>query len=230
MNNDDLERQLRAQAGPREQGYVPVRLPASIDDAGQSRLSAFLRGAVLVPAVAAGLIAVALATSLFRGPETTNPGSGFATPRPTSSPSTAQVPCNAQDVQVDAEPWGGAAGSRGTMVTLSPVPGMRSRCDIALDVSARITDAAGSVLATGSSGPGARVATLELGRSYTVAVAWSNWCAADPDRPVTLALRPANMPSWIEVPSPVGSADPVPPCLGESQPTNLSVTQLQSEH
>lgn len=227
MNDNDLERQLRTQAGPREEGYVPTRLPATLDEAPARLPSPFLRAAVLVPAVAAGVLVVAVAAAVLRGPATSVGGGNSQLPSESAANAGS---CTAETLHVVAEPWGGAAGSRGVVVTLSAAAGTRWTCNVALDVAARITDSSGSVLVNGASGPGAEVTALEPGRTYTVGIAWSNWCGADPTRPVTLALRLANMPSWIDVPSSSGGADPVPPCLGQNQPTNLSVTQLQPAH
>jgi hypothetical protein len=68
---------------------------------------------------------------------------------------------------------------------------------------------------------------LTAGASFTVGVAWSDWCGPKIAEPVGLALRFAG---W-GVPSPVtvasGGTDPVPPCNGGSLPS-LSVTDLQA--
>jgi hypothetical protein len=65
---------------------------------------------------------------------------------------------------------------------------------------------------------------LEAGASYTVGVAWSNWCDPAPAGPVGLELQ-LDGSSWTPVPA-SGGADPVPPCMG-SAATSLSVTELQ---
>ncbi|HEY7526628.1 MAG TPA: hypothetical protein VIA82_07345, partial [Candidatus Limnocylindria bacterium] len=126
MNDNDLERQLRAQAGPREEGYVPTRLPTSPDEAPVRRSSPLMRAAVFVPAVAAGVLLVAVAATAFRGfgPAGSGFGSGGSS-APSASASQPAHPgsasCRSQDFAWSTDPWTGAAGSRGTNVLLRGV-------------------------------------------------------------------------------------------------------------
>src|SRR6187402_722919 len=121
MNDNDLERRLRAETGPREQGYAPSQLPETPDAApGAPRRSHFMRGALVLGTVAAGVLAV-LAASALMSPGAPNGGvgaGGTSTSEATASPREPAA-CQPMDLELTAEPWGGAAGSRGTVVTIS---------------------------------------------------------------------------------------------------------------
>jgi hypothetical protein len=216
MNDNDLERQLRAQAGPREEGYVPTRLPVSPDEAPSRRPSPLLRAAVLVPAVAAGVLAVALAGSLLSGQRGPTVGSNGS---PTAQATPGIAVCTAADVQVNAEPWGGAAGSRGTVIDLSLSAG-HEPCYLWQGVDAHIFDSSRRDLVSGSSLQSVRRFNLEPGRHFTVGLAWSNWCDAAPSGPYTVAIG-----HGITV-TPAGANLVPPPCNGDGG-TNLSVTEVQ---
>jgi hypothetical protein len=227
MNDKDLERMLRTQRGPREEGYVAGELPSSLDARTSGRRpSPLMRAAVILPAAAAGVLVVAAAGAMISGLGPFGSGNPTPTPQSGSASPGAPVACGVEDLSVDAEPWTGAAGSRGTVVSISLAEG-RTPCSVASDVYGRISDAAGSVLV--SSKPLLFTANSFLvGRTtYTVGVAWSNWCAAPPLGPIQLQLRPASISSWVVVFAADDGADPVPPCLGEEQPSNLSLTELQ---
>ena len=121
MSDNDLERRLRSESGPREQGYAPSPLPEAPDAAaGAPRRGGMMRGALVLGTVAAGVLAV-LAASALMSPGAPNGGVGAgetSTPRATASPPEPAA-CQPIDLEMVAEPWGGAAGSRGTVVTIS---------------------------------------------------------------------------------------------------------------
>src|SRR5215211_1676734 len=127
MNDNDLERQLRSQRGPREGGYVPTQLPMRLDSNSPSSRghSWLLRAAVSVPVAVAGALAVAVMSGVLSGPGPAGVGNG--SPLVSPSPSASSTPaastevrvCAVSDSRVGAEPWGAAAGSRGTVVTVS---------------------------------------------------------------------------------------------------------------
>jgi hypothetical protein len=231
MNDNDLERQLRAQAGPREEGYVPTRLPASPDEAALRRSSPLMRAAVFVPAVAAGVLLVAVAAAAFRG---FGPGSsvGGGSPEPTPSAATTSgepVACVADDLHIAAEPWGGAAGSRGTLVSIALTDGNMA-CLISRDPMGRITDAKGAeVVSSLSLGVARPQQLMRPGDLFTVGVAWSNFCGDTPPEPLSLQLRFGSMPDWVTVDESASAPTiPVAPCMGmNTSGSNLSVTDLQ---
>jgi hypothetical protein len=233
MNNDDLERQLRAQAGPREHGYVPTRLPASLDEAPSARrASPLMRAAFLLPAAAAGILVVAVAGAILTGSigngNANVGGDATAEPTATTTPSAGQlIACVVDDLTFVAEPWGGAAGSRGTVVTVSLKDG-RPDCNASTGVSGRIVDANGTVL-VGSIRFGMRFPDVVIhpGEQFTIGVAWSNWCGDPPARPLSLELKLDDIREWVTVSEPVSEPTSLPPCMGEGSPGNLSVTALQ---
>ena len=244
MNDHDLERDLRTQHGPREEGYTPARLPMTLGEVpvASGVPSRLPRAAMLVGAGLAGALAVAIASGAFSGP---GPGVGAsdsaspsasASPSPSAAASTpaASTPaagsgaCGPQDVSLVAEPWGGAAGSRGTVVTLALAEGHEA-CMLGKGLAAEIVDANGSVLVTTAAAePGGSV-SLEPGASFTIGITWSNWCVAAPAAPVTLQLKMSGWESFVAVPVPTGGDDPVPPCMGSTEPTVLSCSGLEPQ-
>jgi hypothetical protein len=232
MNDKDLERQLRAQRGPREEGYVPSDLPVTSDTAPRLRQSQLLRAAVLVPAIAAGVLAVAVAGAMLRGNGTLNIG-GVTTPAPTASASGSVIGgirvCRNEDLSISAEAWGAAAGSRWTVATVELANG-RSPCAlIPVAIAARMTDANGTVLIMSDiPHPMSRdVATMTANERHTFAIQWSNWCGPQPEQPVALSVSVEEGTHWKDVQPPAGGADPVPPCLGESEPSHLGATEVE---
>jgi hypothetical protein len=230
MSDNDLERQLRSQHGPREEGYTPTRLPMRLEEARASRSapSPFVRGGLFVGAVAAGALAVAvvgaaLSSGLDRGVGGKNDASPTAAPSASASPATHDA-CTPDDFVFSAEPWGGAAGSRGTVVTISLAAG-HDLCGLGPDPYARITDADGSVLVKDEGPRDLPLLFLHPGDTLSYSVRWSNWCAAAPASPVTLSLEFMGWADYVPITVPGGGDDPVPPCSGGSAST-LSVSSL----
>ncbi|MGZ6299890.1 MAG: hypothetical protein ACXWMN_05295 [Candidatus Limnocylindria bacterium] len=229
MNDNDLEHELRSQPGPREDGYAPMPLPMTLDDGSAARPGSSLlpRAAMFAGVALAGALAVAVVAGIFSGP---NPGVGGTASASPSAEASAASPgsCGPADIVLSAEPWGGAAGSRGTVVTVSLAAG-REACTLGKGLAAQVADANGSVLATTpDSAPGGPVSVVP-GASFTIGIRWSNWCAAAPAAPVTLALKMSGWESFTPVTIPTGGDDPVPPCLGSAQPTVLSWTGLEPQ-
>ena len=224
MNDNDLERDLRSQRGPREEGYVATGLPMTLEEAPRpgSGLSGLPRAAMFAGVAVAGALAVALVAGVFSGPGP-DVGTGSESPSAAAS-SPAVAACQPLDVALSAEPWGGAAGSRGTIVTVTLANG-RYPCALAGQATGVISDANGTVLVSGGSvtAAGAPAVDLEPNTAFTVGVAWSNWCGNDPAAPVSLSLKFEGWTSAVPVTVPSG-ANPVPPCNGAGSPTSLSVT------
>ena len=228
MNEKELERRLRTERGPRDEGYHPAALPETL---GQARAepgpSGLTRLALLVPAAVAGVIAVALVAGSLSGRGPLDPGDQ-SSPTPSAGASSADAPiaCRIQDLAFSAEPWTAGAGSRGTVVSVRLADG-RSPCETDTWAGGSISDEQGTVLVTAAKTLQERHAVvIQPGKTYTIGVAWSNWCTAPPAMPVSLSIQQGMMQSVV-VSTPEPGADPVPPCLGENQPTNLSVTDLQ---
>ncbi len=223
MNDHDLERRLRSETGPREDGYRAVPLP---DDPGSQsgapRRSRMLQAGLVLATVGAGVLAVAAANALLT-PGTPNSGVGQGTATPTPVPSTGPVTptaCQPADLVLTAEPWGGAAGSRGTVVTIRLADG-RYPCFFADEPGAQLMT--GDEVVVAIDGLNARSSAFNQGDQRTVAVSWSNWCGREITGPVTLALRSGGVAFPVDVPE---GADPVPPCNGETRQSVLNVSVL----
>jgi hypothetical protein len=142
---------------------------------------------------------------------------------PSASPGPAK--CRGADFAVSTDPWGGAAGSRGTIVVLRVVDSVTA-CRIGGALDGQITDPAGSVLVEARSDP-TLASTVTAGTQLEIGVAWSNWCGPEPTRPLELSIvLPGDAAPFPLVPPP-GTEILVPPCLGEGQPSSLSITSLQ---
>jgi hypothetical protein len=231
MNDNDLERQLRAQAGPREEGYTPTSLPATPDQrVRRSGMTIASRTALVGATVVAGAALALVLTRLPQaGPSEVGSGSSGATPtaHPTATQPMPITSCTADDFAWSTDPWNGAAGSRGTSVLLRGVASLTG-CRIDGAVTVQIRDANGDILVSNSATSRQRAAAGDV---FEVGIAWSNWCDADPAKPLSAVLH---LPGdGTEIPllaagegRQVGEI-PVPPCNGETQPSNLSVTDIQ---
>ena len=233
MKNDRIERALRS-PGPREQGYQPSALPLTAADARRgpahrSRLT--LAGAFQVGAwaVATGLV---IAFLLSRGatPPVGNsvpvPGTTPATASPTPTPSASPGPlagCRAGDFAWSSDPWGGAAGSRGTNVLLRTVDSAPT-CEIRGKAKVVIRDGNGRALIS-TSGGGNSTLSVKAGALLEIGISWSNWCGADPARPLSASLRLPGDATEVPLAAPPG-VDGTPPCNGPGQPSSLSVTDF----
>ena len=233
MNDNDLERQLRSQRGPREGGYQPATLPMSLEDqpALSARPARLGRTALLVGVGAAGALAVAVVAGVFSGPSSgPDVGSGNSS-EPSPSAAVSAPACGPADVTLTGEPWGGAAGSRGTTVTVTLASG-RYDCTLAPVTGGEITrggpvavSVASEIASAADLGPSV---PLTADTAYSVGVAWSNWCGSSVSgEPVTLALSFHGWPRPEPVAVASGGIDPVPPCSGSGE-TSLSVTDLQA--
>jgi hypothetical protein len=230
MNEDDLERDLRAHRGPREEGYAPASLPMTLEEqpAGGATPSRLGRAGLLVGVGVAGALAVAAVASILSGagsgPEV---GSGNST-APSTAPTQRPAPaCGIRDVALAAEPWGGAAGSRGTVVTVSLTPG-RYACALPAVVYAQVVDANGVQLVTGRTPATSGSVALESGPGFTLGVAWSNWCGDEPAAPLNLLVAfGSGPPRLVGQPGSI-PASAVPPCMGNGS-SALSLTDLQSQ-
>ena len=169
--------------------------------------------------------ASAVAASPSASAATASPSASAATASPAASAPPGIDSCGADDFAVASDPWGGAAGSRGTTVVLRVVSSTAA-CDLPAVVTARIADAQGATVVTGASDPVA-VARVGPGTQLEVGIAWSNWCEPDPAAPLGLELRLDDGGPWMPIAAPEGAGPLVPPCMGSGQATNLSVTGFQ---
>ena len=223
MNDNDLERRLRAESGPREEGYLPSQLPATLESGRRpTATSRAVRLAMLVPAVVAGVAVVAVAAALLNGSGPDGVGAGATPTADALSDRARPVYCQPNDVGFTAEPWGGAAGSRGTVVTVASPTG-RYPCLFAAVPGARIED------------QGATLVGSETRGTNPTSVLESGTPAEFSSHLEQLVRRAASTPStwWslsggidvspVDVPQGIGA---MPPCMGENTPSTLSVTDL----
>ena len=92
-----------------------------------------------------------------------------------------------------------------------------------------ITDANGGVVVTSGPSAAGEPVSVAPGDSFTIGIAWSNWCEAAPAAPLSLALKVSGWESFATVAIGDGGLDPVPPCLGSAEPTVLSWSGLEPQ-
>ncbi len=234
MSGDRVERVLR-ERGPRElEGSIPP-LPARVEEARshlrtidrRRSLRSLFGGGLGTLAVAAAAVTVAIAVT---GPSGSTPSGagdlpGHGSP---SAPTAPVVACGPGELHATAAPWGAAAGSRGTTVTVTNVSA--ATCLIEADRPGAQIRSASATVASVNARPGSGRGLLALGPSdtLTTSVVWSNWCDAAPSGSLSLRLVLADGSEL-----PVGS-DPsapvvlVPPCMGAGQPSSLSTIDFQA--
>ena len=240
MTRERLEHRLRTEPMPDEPHYVARPLPATVAEAravlerrrsGSPAAWLALASAATVAVIVVALVAVS-ASLPDRNPsgEGSDPTPAVDGASPTSATPPTDTTCAADNLLFRPEPWSGAAGSRGTGLTVLLVDGAPP-CDLSTTVGARILDGAGTVLVSGVSEAGG-VVRLEPGARYAVGIAWSNWCDPEPQPALRWDVRFGDG-EWIDVIEEVSAerpgidpSVPVPPCMGEGG-TNLSVTGLQ---
>jgi hypothetical protein len=232
MNDNDLERALRTQRGPREDGYQPATLPMTPGDGDAATNRGGLpRIGLLIGVGAAGALAVAVVAALLSGGGgALDVGSGGSSasaqptsrsPQPTTTPPQL-APCKAEDFAWSTDPWMGAAGSRGTTVLLRGVASLEG-CRVDGAVSIEIRDADEQELVGNETISNIRVLAGDV---LEIGIAWSNWCGTDPAQPLSAVLRLPGDGTEVPLMS-TGGEILVPPCNGESQPSNLSITDIQ---
>jgi hypothetical protein len=229
VNEDRIERELR-QRGPRERGATLPPVPADLA-AARVELSRLHRGRALRGAIGAGLgvlaaaavvvVAIAVAaTGPRNGPQV---GDG-ASVQPSASAGIGE--CQASSLEATAEPWGAAAGSRGTMVHVTNTGSVT--CTLSGRPGASIGDARLMLVVStdGGTDPGVRPIELEPGQTALTSVVWSNWCGRElRGGGLSLTLRVGG--DFLPVTPDASAPDIlVPPCMG-SDPTSLSTIDFQ---
>jgi hypothetical protein len=133
--------------------------------------------------------------------------------------------CSGNDLTVAATAWGGAAGSRGTDVTV------QSKADAACELPASpaivALDAGGAVVAQGKVGSVGIGPALQPGASLKFSLEFSNWCKENVQLPLHFALLLVSGSTQIDQLA-ITSADELPPCNGPGLPVTLSTTDWES--
>jgi hypothetical protein len=220
MNRDQIQRSL-GEPGPLEQTYLPAAIPAHLADARRrrgwnGRLLAVGQLGVVAAAVIAG---AAIAVVLTRLPAPGGHGVGAGAP----TPSTAAAACRAGDFAWSTDPWGGAAGSRGTTVVARGVSSLAG-CQIRGSSALVLSDGNGHTLLTAQSA--ASAVSVGAGTLLEIGISWSNWCAADPVAPLSLSLTLPGDSRSVPLVASAGGIQ-LPPCNGQGQPSVLNATDFQ---
>jgi hypothetical protein len=146
------------------------------------------------------------------------------TPAASTQPAASPSFCARDDVAVTSGGWGGAAGSRGSDVTVENIGA--DSCVLGPGPQLAAFDPAGiAVIQTPTSTGGAPL-TLEPGDAATFSFLFSNWC----DRSVALPLAVSVVLGGEAVVIPdlgVATLDDLPACNGPEQPPGLTVTSWQ---
>jgi Domain of unknown function (DUF4232) len=214
------------------------------------RLPLVARAVATVGAAAAGVILAALAGTWLLGgfqpggtggsvsvssPTATTPSLQVTptpqatmapTPQATAQPSPAVTACLASSLHASAQPWGGAAGSRGTTLTVTNSGTVT--CTLHGRPGASIADASGAVLVSTAEAatPSDPVMRLAPGQSAITSVVWSNWCGTTPSAPMQVTLVIGGQTLAVEADA-SAPAVLVPPCLG-SAASSLSTIAFQA--
>ena len=122
-------------------------------------------------------------------------------------------------------PWGGAAGSRGTDVTVESKS--VSACQLPASPAVVALDAGGAVVAQGKFGAVGSGPELQPGGHEKFSLEFSNWCNQNVRLPMHFALRLATGSTEIAQAA-ITSVDELPPCNGPGQPVSLSTTAWES--
>ena len=179
---------------------------------------AMLSAAVLVTLVAGcGAPAPSPSAAATAGPTATTPASlppTSSAPAPTPADTgTAATACQSLDLKASHGLVEGAAGSILTEVILVAAVA----CSVDAFPPLRLRDASDAALLSSSSGdPG----TIDLvaGVAYASQVRLANWCAPEPEFPLSLAVLVAGTELEVTGDSFPASGD-LPPCSGEGGPT-----------
>jgi hypothetical protein len=135
---------------------------------------------------------------------------------PSPSPSPTPPMCGAQDVALAHGRWEGAAGSRGTTVTIRNVS--TEPCAIPGRALVALVDSNQRQLVATPPDSSASPLVLAAGESAASDVLVSNWCGPAPAFPVVLVV--ALFGSTAEVAGPqIATADELPPCNGSGPAT-----------
>ena len=221
-DRDELERSL-GEPGPRERGYRPRPVPATLAGALHERRG---RGFVLRFAVLVGVVATAAAVTLavvVRLPAENRAGGPTRTASAQASPSSdPSAPCLATNLAFSPDGWGGAAGARGTSVLFRTVDSAGA-CTLSGAPAGSIVDSGGRVLVRAAAVSGPPV-LLGPGKVAELSITWSNWCGASPAQPLTLVLELGATPIRVQItPLEGGDIMPPPPCNGPGMPSLLQV-------
>lgn len=144
-----------------------------------------------------------------------------ASPSPASPSASAVAACAGTDVVATGGPWGGAAGSRGSDVTVENRGS--SPCLLPAGPTVALVDQAGTAILTSSPTLAGAGPELSAGGSIGFSLLLGNWCDETVSLPLRLRLALAS--DGIDINElVVATLDDLPPCNGPGQPATLSTT------
>jgi Protein of unknown function (DUF4232) len=169
-------------------------------------------------------IGPSIAPSLAPSPSqpTVSPSSSALAP---SASTSAGAACSAADLSVTGGPWGGAAGSRGTDISVKSNAG--AACELPASPAVVALDAGGAVVAQGAVGAVGAGPAIQPGANAAFSLQFSNWCNQSVRLPLHFALLLVSGSAPIDQLA-INSADELPPCNGPGQPPTLSTTAWES--
>ena len=165
-----------------------------------------------------------------------NPPSPSPSASPVVTPSSSIVPtgsipgesptetaCTSNDIHATGGPWGGAAGSRGSDITV--VNAGSTACLLPAGPAIALLDQSGAVLLTTPARAGSGPSVAPNGTA-TFSLLFGNWCAENVNLPLHFRLALASDAVDIENLA-ASTVDDLPPCNGPGLPASLSTTDWQ---
>ncbi|HJP70610.1 MAG TPA: hypothetical protein VJ975_02735 [Candidatus Limnocylindria bacterium] len=230
MTPDRIEAALRSEIPAREREFIPRPLPPTVMEARASLAQRRTPNWALMMAAAVAAVGVVVVIGWAASRAIAPNGGLDIGDGPTASATAPATPmadgrCTAADFAVTSDPWDAGAGSRGTRVIFRVVDSV-DECTLGGSLGARIVDATGAVLVEGTSDPMADT-QVTGGTQLEIGVSWSNWCGADPARPIEVSVTLAGDGTAIPLVPPAGSEVLVPPCMGSGQGSVLNVTPFE---
>jgi hypothetical protein len=186
------------------------------------------------PALLRLALMVALGGSLLGACGNTPSPSQTASPGATSSPqpssaapseSPVEAACAATDIVASGGPWGGAAGSRGSDVTVQN--GGATPCLLPAAPTIAFVDATGRAVLTNAPGRAGSGPSLAPGGTIGFSLVFGNWCDQQVSLPLHVSLALAS--GTIDIANlQVATTDELPPCNGPGQPASISATDWET--
>jgi hypothetical protein len=175
-------------------------------------------------AVATTLVLAACGNTPSPSPAVSPSVAPSASPSVTASPSAAEAACTGTDLTVTGGPWGGAAGSRGSDITVQNQAA--SPCLLPAGPTVAMIDPSGVVLLANTPPQGGTGPSLAPGGALGFSLLIGNWCDQGISLPAHFSLALAS--GTVDIANlAVQSLDDLPPCNGPGQPASISTTAWQ---
>jgi hypothetical protein len=160
-------------------------------------------------------------------PSPSAPPSATPSPQPSSaapSESPVEAACAAAGIVATGGPWGGAAGSRGSDVTVRNAG--TAACLLPAAPTIALVDPAGAVVLTNAPARAGTGPSLAPDGTIGFSFEFGNWCDQQVSLPLHVSLALAT--ETIDVANlSVATTDELPPCNGPGQPASISATDWE---